>query len=80
VVAVCGGTSGLERPVGLDTMSQFLAEAVQSSLLKTAREFGIDGDVFVTTPTESGVITSGFDEKGTPLWGPEWEAAQSNNS
>ena len=80
VVAVCGGTSGLERAVGLDTMSQFLAEAVQSSLLKTAREFGIDGDVFVTTPTESGVITSGFDEKGTPLWGPEWEAAQSNNS
>jgi hypothetical protein len=56
------------------------AKRIADAAEQYAREFGIDGDVFVTTPTESGVITSGFDEKGTPLWGPEWEAAQSNNS
>jgi len=76
VVAVCGGSTGVDGVLGSDTMSQFLAEAVQEAMLRAAQEFDIEGDVYVATPSEVGIISSGFAEDGTPLWGPEWEMAQ----
>jgi len=45
-------------------------------MLRAAQEFDIEGDVYVATPSEVGIISSGFAEDGTPLWGPEWEMAQ----
>lgn len=76
VVAICGGATSLNSAVGSDTMSQFLAEAVQTAMIKAAEEFDIEGDVYVATPSEVGISSSGFDEAGTPLWGPEWEMVQ----
>jgi len=81
VVAVCGGSSGFGRdgkPLGVtaDTMSQFLAEAVSGAMLDAAEQQGLSGEVHIAVPTQTGVVTSGFDENDKPMWGPEWEAQQ----
>uniref|UniRef100_A0A7S2CUX3 GHMP kinase N-terminal domain-containing protein n=1 Tax=Haptolina brevifila TaxID=156173 RepID=A0A7S2CUX3_9EUKA len=73
VVAICGGNTGIEG-LGSDTMSQFLAEAVSQALSKTAEQFEIKGDLHVACPEENGIVSSGFDEQGSPLWGQEWES------
>ena len=74
VVAVCGGATGGDGDLGGDTMSQFLAEAVSAALLEAAARFGIDGEVYVATPSETGITSAGFAADGTPLWGAEWDA------
>ena len=74
-IAVCGGSTGSNQDVASDTMSQFLAEAVSDAMLEAARLQNLTGEVHVALPSETGTVTSGFAEDGTPLWGPEWEAA-----
>ena len=73
VVAICGGGT---TDVGGDTMSQFLAEAVSDAMANTAQSRGYDGQVHVAMPSTDGLVSSGFSQDGTPLWGPEWEEAQ----
>jgi hypothetical protein len=66
------------QDVGSDTMSQFLAEAVSVAMQDAASAEGLEGEVHVAMPSESGLRTSGWSKDGTPLWGPDWEAAQRN--
>ena len=75
VVAICGGSTGI-GDLGSDTMSQFLAEAVSQALLKAATDFEVSGEVHVATPSQQGILSSGFAEDGTPLWGQEWDLQQ----
>lgn len=66
--------------VGSDTMSQFLAEAVSEAMLQEAERNGVDGgEVHVVQPSDSGLVSSGFDANGKPMWGPEWEQAQKDS-
>lgn len=75
-MAICGGTAGLNGDVGGDTMSQFLAESVSDAMEAAAKSRGFSGQVHVAMPSDTGLVSSGFAEDGTPLWGPEWEEAQ----
>ena len=53
-----------------------MATRGRRQMLDEAERRGFSGEVHVAMPSEEGLLTEGFAEDGTPLWGAAWEEAQ----